>query len=65
MLHSDSSPSLAFNDINLRKIFECGRFKFIVSGWSKQTNKHTHTCEQCSHTSVELAQARPNYTQAT
>ena len=26
----------------------------------KQASKHTHTCAQCSHTSVGLAQARPN-----
>ena len=25
-----------------------------------QSNKHTHMCAQCSHTSVGLAQARPN-----
>ena len=28
--------------------------------WSVQTSKHTHTCVQCSHASVRLAQARPN-----
>ena len=39
-------------------IFEC---KFMVSGRSKQTNKHTHTRAQCSHASVGLAQARPNH----
>ena len=27
---------------------------------SKQASKHTHACAQCSHTSVGLAQARPN-----
>ena len=33
----------------------------MVSGRSKQAYKHTHTREQCSHASVGLAQARPNY----
>ena len=28
---------------------------------SKQASKHTHTHAQCSHTSVGLAQARPNH----
>ena len=28
---------------------------------SKQTNRHTHACVQCSNTSVGLAQAHPNY----
>ena len=28
---------------------------------SKQASKHTHACAQCSHASVGLAQARPNY----
>ena len=27
---------------------------------NKQTDRHTHTRAQCSHASVELAQARPN-----
>ena len=31
-----------------------------LSGWSKQASKHTHTRAQCSHTSVELVQARTN-----
>ena len=44
-----------------RKVFECTHLKFMVSGWSKQTNRHTHTCAQCSHTSMGLAQARSNY----
>ena len=30
---------------------------------SKQASKHTHARAQCSHTSVGLAQARPNYLQ--
>ena len=28
---------------------------------SKQANKYTHARAQCSHASVGLAQARPNY----
>ena len=48
-----------------REIFECAYLKFTVSGRSKQTNQQTsidtHTCAQCSHASVGLAQARPNY----
>ena len=28
---------------------------------NQQTNKHTHMRAQCSHASVGLAQARPNY----
>jgi len=35
---------------------------FTVSGWSKQTNKHTHTRVQWRHPSVGLTQARPNNT---
>ena len=45
-----------------REIFKYAHLKFTVSGRSKPTNKHTHTCAQCSHASVGLAQARPNYT---
>ena len=52
------------HDIDLREIFECAHLKFTVSGRSKQASKqaskHTHTCAQCSHASVGLAQARPN-----
>ena len=39
-------------------------FKFLVYGHkqtSKQASRHTHARAQCSHTSVGLAQARPNY----
>ena len=36
--------------------FKHAHLKFPVSGWSK----HTHTCAQCSHASVGLAQARLN-----
>ena len=28
---------------------------------SKQASRHTHNFRKCSHTSVGLAQARPNY----
>jgi len=31
-----------------------------VVGPSKQSSKHTHACEQWSHASVGLTQARPN-----
>ena len=34
---------------------------FKIFGIWPQTDIHTHACAQCSHTSVELAQARPNY----
>ena len=44
------------------EIFKCANVKFTVSGRSQQTYKHTHECAQCSHTSVGLAQAYPNYT---
>ena len=43
---------------NHREIFECAHLKFTVSGRSIDT----HTLPQCSHASVRLAQARPNYT---
>ena len=34
----------------------------IYGKWSVQrTSIDTHTCVQCSHNSVGLAQARPNY----
>ena len=48
---------------NHRKVFECIHFKFMVNGWSKQTNKPTgiHTCAQCCHASIGLAQVRSNY----
>ena len=53
------------HDVDHREIFGCTRLKFTVSGWSKQASKQasidTHTCTQCSHASVGLAQARPNY----
>ena len=39
-----------------RRRFECAYLKFTVSGRSIDT----HTCAQCSHASVGLAQARPN-----
>ena len=35
-------------------------FKFPDMVASKQASKHTHTCAQCSHASVGLAQAHPN-----
>ena len=41
------------HDINLREIFEC---VCMV-----HRSIHTHTCAQCSHASVGLAQAHPNY----
>ena len=50
--------------VNHREIFKCGHLKFMISGRSKQTNKHTHTRAQCSHTSVGLTQAHPNYSSA-
>ena len=42
-------------DIDLCEIFECAHLKFTVSGQSIDIHMRT----QCSHASVELAQARP------
>ena len=50
-------PSHASDDIDLREMFEFAHLKLTVSG---RPSKHTHTCAQCSHASVGLAQARPN-----
>ena len=47
------------HDIDLHKIFEYAHLKFTVGGRSKQANIHTRA--QCSHASVGLTQARPNY----
>ena len=33
----------------------------IYGRWLVQASKHRYTCAQCCHTSVGLAQARPNY----
>ena len=44
----------------LHEIFKCGHLKFIVYG-HKQASRHTHNFRKCSHASVGLAQARPNY----
>ena len=45
MLHSDSSPPLAYtcsrHYINLRETFECDHLKFMVSGWSKHSRPDT------------------------
>ena len=41
--------------------FQRAHLKFSVYG-RKQTDIHTHARAQCSHASVGLAQARPNYT---
>ena len=41
--------------------FKHAHLKFPVCGRSKRTSIDTHTCEQCSHASVGLAQARPNH----
>ena len=56
-----SRPSHSFSRLSWStQIFECTDLKFTVCGWSKQTSIHMHTCAQCSHASVWLAQARPN-----
>ena len=60
MLHSDGSWPHMLHDIDLREIFKSANLKFTVSGQSKQASIDKHTREQCSHTSVGLAQARPN-----
>ena len=36
------------------------QFKFTIYGHN-QASRHTHPHAQCSHASVGLAQARPNY----
>ena len=40
-------PSLSFSSphpvADLHEIFECTHLKFILSGWSNQTNKQTYT----------------------
>ena len=53
---------LHVHEIDLREIFECTHLKFTVYG-RKQANKQAYTRAraQCSHASVGLAQARPNY----
>ena len=69
-LRSGSSPSPtrqragpAWNHpwtFSLHEIFTCVHLKFTVYG-RKQTDRHTHNFRNCSHASVGLAQARPNY----
>ena len=46
--------------LNLQELFGCAHLK--LSTQSNQANKqaNTHTCAQCSHTSVGLTQACPN-----
>ena len=44
----------------MHEIFKCGHLKFTVYG-HKQASRHTHNFRKCSHTSVGLAQAHPNY----
>ena len=62
---SQAHASSCKHDIDLPEIFECAYLKFSVSGRSeqasRQASKHTHARAQCSHASVGLAQARPNY----
>ena len=45
---------------NFVKKFDCSRFKFLVSGQSKQTSKELYTHVQCSPASAGLAQAHLN-----
>ena len=47
---------------DLHEIFKCGHLKFTVYG-HKQADIHTHNFRKCSHATVGLAQARPNYGQ--
>ena len=57
--------TLAFRVHPLSSIFIILKFKHTHFGiWpqaTKQANKHAHARAQCSHASVELAQACPNY----
>ena len=58
-LLSGSSPSPTIDPsprFSLHEIFKHAHLKFMVYG-----RKHTHAHSQCSHASVGLAQARPNY----
>ena len=57
-MHETTRGSRMFS---LHEIFKCGHLKFTVYG-HKQADIHTHNFRKCSHTSVGLAQARPNYT---
>ena len=51
-LHSHSHGLVHVD--NLGEIFECAHLKYMASGQSKQTNKHTHACVQCSHVVWDL-----------
>ena len=55
------SSSIGLAEVHMDNCGGCAHLKFMVSGRSKQTSKHTHARVQCSHASVVLAQARPNY----
>ena len=44
------------------EIFKYAHLKFTVCGRSIDSPTYTHMRAQCSHASVGLAQARPNYT---
>ena len=61
-MHSSLVSSLQASptELDLRniKIYMCS---FIIYGIWPQASKHTHARAQCSHASVGLAQARPNY----
>jgi len=62
-LRSGSSPSPTRQrrgHIRMRETTRVRSFKFTVYG-CKQTDIHTHNFRKCSHASVGLAQARPNY----
>ena len=65
----DYNPIVTFKPQGMEKEGSLGKDDFILviqtkfqcdMKWSVQTNKHTHTRAQCSHTSVGLAQACPN-----
>ena len=64
-LHSGSSPSptrrraghiACTRTFGLHEIFKCAHLKFMV-----YRHKHAHNFRKSSHTSVGLAQARPNH----
>ena len=57
--------TVAMLHVDLREIFDSIRSFKIYGKWSiqasKQASKHRYTRAQCSHASVGLAEARPNY----
>jgi len=61
-LHGTPSSIFIRGPIFVILKFKRTHLKFSVYG-HKQTDRHTHARAQCSHASVGLAQAHPNYRQ--